>query len=658
MKYAIRILVAGLLCVQCLVPHAARGATQAEINDSVQRGVAWLAAQQNANGSWPGSSYLVGNTGLALNALIDYAKETGQDPFSPGYAYSAQVIAGLNYIFDQAQRDAGDQEVWWNTNYDWGPAVMGITSAAQKDRVVNRPGSDVDGMTYLEVVQDALRHIEAVQLTGVSSVGFWDYRTTWTTGDMSTAGWVALGIGYASYNFDMTLSATLLNRMSQGIDLAQWTGASTDPRYGGAGYRGSTYTSWINLYKAGHLLYLMHLVGDNMSDARVQRTISHIVEHWNKPNSGSSGYPTMRNGEYDMGWRGGPGILPSYIATVTMMKAFLVWGMDSIGAGIDWYDEISDVIVANQHDDGWWDQGGYPSHYRELSTIWALLTMLRSVPASGAISDITTTTANFTAETDESGMGYWVVVPRGSSAPSPDQIVAETDGDDNPGTDSGSGAMVADTPHVFPLSGLSPDTEYELYFVNDLGEGAYSTVVRVQFRTLEEAGVIDVTGFVDMRIVKWALNYDTGALIATVRLEYVGGVQSKENLHSVFWYAMPDGPNNHLEQKDGTTPCDCDPYTDVTGQVVAALQSRYGRETMEVGDWVTFTVGIFSRDREPRGSALHTMWADPPPHVADENADGTIDDFEILAAVDGWYAGTLSDADLLSAVAIWRESDE
>ncbi len=655
MKRVMGYLLAVILCLPCLGPLATHGATQAEINNSLQLGLAWLAAQQNADGSWPGSGYSVGNTGLALNALIHYAKDVGQDPFSPGYVYSANVIAGLDYILGQAQRDVGNQRIDWNSNYEWGPAVMAITVAARKDRVVDLPGSDVHGMTYLQIVEEALRHIEAVQLTAGDAVGSWDYYPTGTRGDMSAAGWVSLGLGYASYNFDIILSATLLSRLSQSIDAAQWTGDSSDPRYGGAGYRSTnSYGSWINLYKAGHLLYMLSLVGDAPSSARVQRVMDHILSHWNKPNSGRSGYPAQTNGEFDMGWRGGsPDPLPSYIATVAMMKAFVAWGLTTIGAGIDWYDEMTDVIVARQNPDGSWDQGGYPTHYTELATIWALLTMLRAAPASGSITDIATTTATFIAETDEDGTGYWVVVPRGALAPTPAQILAGTDGADAPAVDAGSGPMVADTPHHFPLTGLQPGTRYEVYFVNQLAAQTYSSIVRVQFTTLSQGSVIDVSGVIEMQIIGWAVNYDTGALIATVRVEYPQGGNGKPELHTAFWYALPDSANDRLEQKDGTAS-DGKPYTDVTGQIVSALQAGYGREVMQPGDVVVFDVGIFSRDRTPLGAALHALWADPPTHVADVNADGVIDDFEILAVVDDWYAGTVSDADFLSAIEVWR----
>lgn len=639
----------------CFAALPARAATQVEINTSVEKGLAWLAARQNGNGSFPGSGYGVGDTGLAVTVFIHYAKHLEQDPFSPAFIYSAQVINGLNYIFANTSRDAGNQRVsWGNSNYMWGPAVMAITASGQKNRVVDVAGSPVNGLTYLQIVQEALRWIEYSQITAGAGIGFWDYNYGGTGGDISAAGWVTLGMGYASHNFDMILSPTLLSQVSVAISNNQWTGDTSDPRYGGAWYR-SDYHDWINLYKAGHLLYMMELVGDTAAAPRVQRVLDYIIRHWNNQNNGyNSSYPILINGTPDMGWRGGAvSPLPSYIATATMMKAFLAWGFDSIGAGINWYEEMTDVIVARQDAAGWWDQGGYPPYYRELSTVWALLTMLRAAPASGSITDITTTTAKFNAETPDNGTGYFVVVPRNAPAPIAGQIKAGTDGVGTPGVCTGSGAMIGETVRVFPLTGLQPGTRYDLYFVNETSPAEFSPVLRVQFLTLSQGSVIDVTSVVNMDIINWALNYSTGAMIATVRLQYRADATLKAELHSTFWFAMADSADGRLEKKDGTTSGGM-PYTDVTKKVEASLQSSYGRIVMRPGDVALFTVGIWSRNRVPAMPSLHAIWADPPIHAADVNRDGVIDDFEILTVVDEWCAGRMNDFDFLGAVELWR----
>ena len=44
----------------------------------------------------------VARTGLAVLKLESRAFETVKDPFDPGYKYSQNVAAGLNYLFSQA----------------------------------------------------------------------------------------------------------------------------------------------------------------------------------------------------------------------------------------------------------------------------------------------------------------------------------------------------------------------------------------------------------------------------------------------------------------------------------------------------------------------------------------------------------------------------
>ena len=55
---------------------ALMAATQTQINASTTAGVAWLVAQQQANGSWLGG--YAADTGFALGALEHYAEKLGK----------------------------------------------------------------------------------------------------------------------------------------------------------------------------------------------------------------------------------------------------------------------------------------------------------------------------------------------------------------------------------------------------------------------------------------------------------------------------------------------------------------------------------------------------------------------------------------------------
>ena len=81
---------------------SSKAATEEEIEESIVRGLSWLAAQQNPDGSWgtnPG--HITALTGFALIKLQMRAHELGyESPFDPGYEYSRNVLAGWVFIFN------------------------------------------------------------------------------------------------------------------------------------------------------------------------------------------------------------------------------------------------------------------------------------------------------------------------------------------------------------------------------------------------------------------------------------------------------------------------------------------------------------------------------------------------------------------------------
>ncbi|MBN1613072.1 MAG: hypothetical protein JW950_01270, partial [Deltaproteobacteria bacterium] len=413
--FAVFLVVAVVFALPLIMPPKVGAATQAQINTALANGVAWSAAQQQAAGYWliaPGYSETdqrrtLGTTGLALAVLGHYAEHLGKTPLSPDYAYHEHVQKGLNYIFGKAYRNAGDNRVWfgdanitWADNYSAGPILMGIVMSGAPDRVVDVPGSNVDGMTYGQVVQEIVNYLAYTQCTAGNGIGAWYYNGLSTTGDLSITGFVTLGLGYARDRFNtvVVVQPNMLTQLNQGIAFMQWTSDNpADPSYsmvGGAGYSsgsGTTgYENWINIYKVGHLLYIMDLVGDSAEAARVLRSLGFLARHWNAPNSGESGYDigtgewnTKVNDYWDVGWRGGPPSsppdpLPSYIAMMATMKGLVALGVLYVGDQ-DWFADFSDVIVANQDVNGSWRQGGYPDHYSStLDSQFALLTLLRA----------------------------------------------------------------------------------------------------------------------------------------------------------------------------------------------------------------------------------------------------------------------------------------
>ncbi len=382
--------------VLAVIP-AAQAATPEEINNAINKGLAWLATQQNADGSW-GTSDRVARTALAVLKFETHATLQGKSPFDPDYPYHEQVKKGLNFIFTKARiTNIGNQihdgivddpdtngngiGVYFydtsshHTMYETGIALMAIAASNAPNRVVNVSGSSVNGWTYKDVAQDTVDYLAWGQTDSGYGRGGWNYEAMNNAGsrsDNSNTGYVVLGLGYAEaappWGFGLTIPEFVRRELNIYINYIQCKTPGTN--HGGSGY--TSPCSWVNMLKTGNLLYEMAFVGDNVSTQRVKDALNYTVRHWNDTNM-------------DPGWKDGA-TTSHYQATYTTMKGLEVLGINTID-GIDWFDDFSDEIVAEQNADGSWPtcpcycSGGW-CHWCDsiICTEWALLTLQRAVP--------------------------------------------------------------------------------------------------------------------------------------------------------------------------------------------------------------------------------------------------------------------------------------
>jgi hypothetical protein len=350
-------------------------ATSSEIENAVEIGVNWLAGQQNADGSW-GTAEKVAVTGFAVLKLESYAIEQGFDsPLDPLYIYNQEVKNGLNYIFSQALtipitvQPAGNPDtngdgigVYFGGGahqiYNAGIALIAIAASRIPNEIVNVMGSPVNTWTFKQVAQDVVDYLAWGQTDFGSGRGGWNYVPHDNNGprsDNSNSGWVTLGLAFAEFYFTNTIPQFVKDELNIWINYIQ------NDDNGGSGYDSPTY--WVNILKTGNLLQQMEFYGDTAATTRVQNAINYIVTHWNDPNP-------------DPGWRGTP---TNYQATFTLMKGLESLGVDIIN-GIDWFDEISTALVAEQNQDpASPNYGSWPSTCawgnNILCTAWALLTL-------------------------------------------------------------------------------------------------------------------------------------------------------------------------------------------------------------------------------------------------------------------------------------------
>ena len=140
------------------------------------------------------------------------------------------------------------------------------------------------------------------------------------------------------------------------------------------------------------------------------------------------------------------------------------------------YVRMNDLPVGSSDEFTWYYAAGALADLGEI--------IAEVAAASGAISDITSSTATFKATTSIAGTGYWMVIPRSSTAPTAAQIKNGGNYGSVTVVSSGSGAMQANVERPFYLTGLTNGTNYDLYFVSEDATPAFSTIAMVQFTTL------------------------------------------------------------------------------------------------------------------------------------------------------------------------------
>jgi hypothetical protein len=375
--FALIALIGSLYC------SSVSAATQEEIDTAIADGITWLAAQQNLDGSW-GTYYEVGHTSFAVLKFETHALQNETDPLDPTYTYYNQVRNGLDYIFAQAYnisisaQPAGDPDTngnGWGTYFTVDPshrvyetsiAMMAIAASTHPELTVNVPGSVVNGSTYFDVLQDVVDYMAFGQEDAPSTYrGGWRYYEHFGSADNSVTGLVTLGLGYAeaaqiegATGFSCTVPNFVKTELDIWIDYIQ-NDVDGDTNDGGSGY--ASPTSWVNILKTGNLLTQLAFVGDSVSSQRVGDAIDYIERHWNDAND-------------DPGWRGSPA---SYLAMYSVVKGLDAYGIETLDVGgpVDWFDEMADVLIAQQNPDGSWPTPDWGSPV--LGTEWALLFLQR-----------------------------------------------------------------------------------------------------------------------------------------------------------------------------------------------------------------------------------------------------------------------------------------
>jgi hypothetical protein len=203
--------------------------------------------------------------------------------------------------------------------------------------------------------------------------------------DQTSTGYATFGIGFASSpspaGFGITIPDDVLTRLNKYIEKVQEVQdpIDGDTYDGGSWFEPCKGFKWVNILKTGNLLYEMALVGDKLDPGKVQNAISYIQRHWN--DAGVQPEAEANSVYTSLGWK------DSYQAMFTMTKGLEKFGIGTLnigGSNINWFENVSNLIVTNQNENGSFEQLNPAIWEGEdsttLRTAWALLTLGADIP--------------------------------------------------------------------------------------------------------------------------------------------------------------------------------------------------------------------------------------------------------------------------------------
>ena len=442
MKFLWRALIMFVL----FIPGFSQAATQQEIKQAVNDGLAYLASSMTTigdEGYWPYSNDgTLAATAAAVTAFVEEEYLPGKDVVIGGTNYGDVVGKACKYIFNRAKVDSrfttigpggletagytryaedynndgvlndggNNQAIFFNPGnsnrnvYTTGivvPAIYALGKALGPDTEVGM-GPVTSSMTYREVMRDVFDWFSwgQVEPNYGNQRGGWRYDANYSSSDNSTAQWAALTIIYGK-NWGLSIPQYVKD------ELKLWTDYIQNDN-GGSGY--SYDYEMVDESKTGGLLLQFYVLGYkegvsnsdtpfNSINNEVDAAISYLNSNWNNF-SNNTWYGNI-NHPYAM-WA-----IYKALQLYNKLEATNFYPGDNgeitIGKGIpsapggytigqdwgtysslpgDWYSHYCDYLVSKQNPDGLWS--GYSYWYGPLATSW-YINILKATPVTASV---------------------------------------------------------------------------------------------------------------------------------------------------------------------------------------------------------------------------------------------------------------------------------
>ena len=375
--------------------------TSAQKQTAIDNGLAYLAATQNADGSWTdvnSSSYDVADTGAALLAFTEqYYKPLGWD----GKNYSTVVTKATNYLMSQASVLTFSAPNWWGYNgtgnsgqglqwtnggeetYGSGIAISGLcglvsnpsggTPLVNPSTVISSSNAAVNGLTYAQVIQKSLDSWtwgQSPPSTG-NRYGGWRYFTAQNDSDMSTTQWPIADYLFAKPIPGVTIPGTAASGDKTSIGVNAFVTAC---QYPNAAYPSGYPAGSVDYQPGANLLSLTHIGGLLLANAltgggagNVTTALAYLNAHWtDTPNNtwyGNEGnayamFAIYKGLESQYGTTGA-GPITNLNPQTTAIDPGATW---------NWWEDYCQSLCTTQNADGSWP--GYGYWYGPLEAAW------------------------------------------------------------------------------------------------------------------------------------------------------------------------------------------------------------------------------------------------------------------------------------------------